>query len=515
MNKLNQIKNLFARLFSIPWYFIVFSAYPIVSLLASNIGQVNVNAAWRSLVVSVVFSGVLFLLAQFILRNVYRAAFLSMLWMVLFFSYGHVYQELLKKWENFNFKPYLLIAWLVLLILFCIWATRPRFTFRDAVLALNVVSLGLMINPMWKINTKVQKGTAQYVPHVVAKNAPLQNLTAPQNPPDVYYFILDMYTRQDLLQKAYHYDNSAFIKDLESRGFYVAQCSQSNYTRTEISLASSLNLAYLQDLDPEFNDPDSISRRTLWDALKHNAVRYELESLGYKTISFPNGFAWSEWDDADVFLKPPLFSSGITEFETLFLQTTLARTFQDYGKLDLDQIDAQNYRDRDFSVFNSMKKIARMRGPKLVYVHLILPHPPFVFGPDGKYTNPADFWDEKKLYPPKPFEQGYTNQVTFLNQKLLEMIDTILSESKTPPIIVLQGDHGPWLQPNPQHFFILNAYYLPNHEDQLYPQMSPVNSFRYIFNTYFGGKYDMLPDITYFSPVPNLYKFSKVPNPCQ
>jgi hypothetical protein len=515
MNKRKQIKNYLARLFSIPWYFIVLSAYPITSLLASNIGQVNVSAAWRSLLVSVLLSAILYLLALLFLRNVYRAAFLTTLWLLLFFSYGHVYQVLIEKWEKVHFQPYLLIGWGILFLLFCIWATRRRFTFRDTVLALNVVSLGLMIQPLWKINSEVQKVAAHDAHYVVAKNAPVQTLTTPPNPPDVYYFILDMYTRQDLLKTAYNYDNSGFIKELESRGFYVAQCSQSNYTRTEISLASSLNLSYLQDLDPKFNDPNSVSRRTLWDALKHNTVRYQLENLGYKTIAFSNGFAWSEIDDADIFLTPPPFSSGMTEFETLFLETTLARTMKDAGWLDPDQIDAQNYRDRDLLVFKSMKRIARMPGSKFVYVHLIMPHPPFVFGPDGKHTNPADFWDEKKLYPPKAFAQGYTNQVTFLNKKLLQMVDTILSESKTPPIIVLQGDHGPWLQPNPQHFYIFNAYYLPDHNDQLYPQISPVNSFRTIFNTYFGGKYDMLPDITYFSPVPKLYQYSEVPNTCK
>ncbi len=512
MNNVKPVMKNLARWFSIPWYFIVFSAYPVLALLAFNVGQVKTSSGWRPLLVSVLIGGLFFLLLRWILTDTYRAAFLSTLWLALFFSYGHVYLKLIDKWENINITPYLLIAWLIFAVLFYFWATRPRFTFRDSVLALNVVSLGLVITSLVQISSGVQKGG---VHRLAAKNPPVQDLVLPQNPPDVYYFILDMYTREDLLKTAYGYDNSGFIHDLESRGFYVAQCSQSNYTRTEISLTSSLNLAYLQDLDPKFNDPNSIARGTLWDALKHNTVRYELENLGYKTISFANGFAWSEWDDVNAFLTPPPFSSGMTEFETLFMQTTLARTSQDFGWLDLDQIDGQNFRDRDMLVFNSMKNIARMSGPKFVYVHMIMPHPPFVFGPDGTHTNPADFWNDKKQYPAKTFGLGYTNQLTFLNHKLLDMIDTIQSESKTPPIIVLQGDHGPWLQPNPQHFFILNAYDLPGHTDQLYPKISPVNSFRYIFNTYFGGKYDMLPDITYYSPVPKLYNYSVVPNPCE
>src|SRR5512133_2753253 len=141
---MKQIKNFIAILgkwFSIPWYFIVFSAYPVLALLASNIGQVMIQAAWRPLLISILLGGLLSLILWLILRDVYRAAFLTTLWMALFFSYGHVYLTLLKKWEKINFSPYLLITWLVLAILFYIWATRPQFTFKDAVLALNVVSL--------------------------------------------------------------------------------------------------------------------------------------------------------------------------------------------------------------------------------------------------------------------------------------------------------------------------------------------------------------------------------------
>jgi hypothetical protein len=495
--------------FSIPWYPFAVSIYPVLALLAANVGEVKLEAAGRPIIVCLVITGILFVLLKLIFRDWNRAAFLSALWLTLFFSFGHVHIQLTEKLTGFDFTGWLLIAWLLLAVVAVLWAKWRS----PSPAALNVIALGLVITALSQIGPELNL-RGGYTARVAAENAPLQNLTGLQNPPDIYYFILDMYTRADLLKSSYSYDNRSFLNALETRGFYVAECSQSNYTRTEISLVSSLNLSYLQDLDPKFNDPDSIARRHLWDALKHNTVRYQLESMGYKTISFANGFPWSELEDADVFFTPPPFSSGITEFETLFIQTTFARNLQDIGWLDLDQISGQNFRDRDLLVFNSMRNVARMPGPKYVHVHLILPHPPFVFGPDGEYTDPASFWNEKKRYPAAKFELGYTNQLTFLNRKLLEAIDTIFSESKTAPIIILQGDHGPWLQPNPQHFFILNAYYLPGSKTELYPTISPVNSFRVVFNDYFGGKYDMLADKSYFSPVPKLYDFSEVPYPC-
>ena len=511
MSKFKKLKKTLRGWFSHPWYPFVFSAYPVLALLAYNVGQVKLEAGWRALLIAILFGVSLFFLLRWVLRDQYRAAFLSMLWMMLFFSYGHIHISLVEKWEDVNFTPWMLGGWLALAILAAVWATRPKLSFAASVPPLNVIALGLVVVTVGQISSGVQKGNGH---RLGSDNAPVQALTLPQDPPDIYYFILDMYTREDLMKSAYGYDNSGFLKELEARGFYVAQCSQSNYTRTELSLASSLNMSYLQGLDAKFV-PENIGRLRLWDALKHNAVRYNLEQMGYTTISYANGFAWSELDDADVFLTPPPFSSGMTEFETLFLQTTLLGEAQKLGWFNADQIMAQNFRDRDMLVFHSMDNVVNMPGPKFVYVHLIMPHPPFVFGPNGEYTNPAAFWNEKKNYPPDKLAEGYTNQVTFLNQKMLGMLDTILADSKTPPIIILQGDHGPWSQPNPQHFYILNAYHLPRGNDELYPTVSPVNTFRLVFNNYFGGTYEKLEDVSYYSPVPKLYNFTKVAYPCQ
>ena len=507
MNNLKQLKKILNRWFSVPWYPILFGAYPVLALLAFNAGQVKVEAGWRPLLVCVVIAVILFFLLKLILRDWQRAAFLSTLWMALLFSYGHIHILLTEKLKDFEFTPWLLLAWFVLAILAAVWAIRKP---PSSALALNVIVLGLVISVLVQINPNVQGRGAH---SLGAENAPVQDLERPQNPPDVYYFILDSYGRADILEQAYGYDNSAFIEGLRARGFYVAECSQSNYVRTEISVASSLNMSYLQGLDPAFV-PDSTRRRVLWDSFKHNAARYNFENMGYKTIAFATGFAWNELEDADVFYTPPPFSAGMTEFEVLFMQTTLAREAQELGWVDADEIMGQNFRDRTLLVFNRMDKVARMPEPTFAFVHVISPHPPFVFGPNGEPTYPADFWNEDREYPADLYAKGYQNQLTFLNKKVLDAMDTLISESNTPPIIILQGDHGPWLQPKNKRFWILNAYYLPENMDQLYPTISPVNTFRLVFNSYFGGNYDMLDDVTYFSPVPKLYEFSEVPYPC-
>jgi hypothetical protein len=243
-------------------------------------------------------------------------------------------------------------------------------------------------------------------------------------------------------------------------------------------------------------------------------VRYNFESLGYEIVTAETEFAWLNEPDADHYLSPPPISSGMTEFEGLFMRTTLARYAQEWGWVDPDALLGVTARDRFNTVFNNIDDIARMPEPTFSYLHLVSPHPPFVFDPEGNPTYPADFWNDQRLYPAKLYQKGYVDQARFLNKKMLQAVDTILAESDVPPIIIIQGDHGPWLQPKSKRMLILNAMYFPGHKDKLYPEITPVNTFRLVFNTYFGGKYDILEDVSYFSPVPKLYDFSEVPGSC-
>ncbi|MCJ7435088.1 MAG: LTA synthase family protein, partial [Anaerolineales bacterium] len=461
------MKNFLSRLFAVPWYPLVFSAYPVLALLASNIGQVKASASLRLLLISGGSAGILFVLLYFIFKNWHRAGFLLTLLLALFFSYGHLYIVLAEKYPDFNLSPWMLIAWTDLAVgaLFWAWKQTPSAS------GLNVIALGLVTVSLVQVNSMSEPQSAHALG---AEYAPVESdLVRPENPPDVYYFILDSYGREDLLQQAYGYDNSEFVSELEKRGFYVPKCSQSNYIHTTLSLGSSLNMQYLPALSNSFNKPESTSQIVLWDSLKHSAARFNFESMGYETVNFATSFAWNELYDADHFISPPPISSGMTEFEVLFLRTTLARYAENLGWMDPNAVLGENFRDRFKNIFNNMDMIAKMPQPTFSYIHVISPHPPFVFDPEGNPTNPLDFLDKQPEYPPDLYAKGYQNQLTYLNKSVLIAVDTILANSKTPPIIIFQGDHGPWLQPQAKRLWIFNAYYFPGHKDVLYPTISP------------------------------------------
>jgi hypothetical protein len=74
---------------------------------------------------------------------------------------------------------------------------------------------------------------------------------------------------------------------------------------------------------------------------------------------------------------------------------------------------------------------------------------------------------------------------------------SIIKQSTVPPIIVIQADHGfPEDTTRPR---ILNPYFLPGAEPGLVSdRITPVNTFRTIFNNYFGQNFPILVDRSFF-----------------
>jgi hypothetical protein len=99
------------------------------------------------------------------------------------------------------------------------------------------------------------------------------------------------------------------------------------------------------------------------------------------------------------------------------------------------------------------------------------------------------------------------------------VIDTLIESADVPPVIIVQGDHGPLpdLTENPaERLPILNAYYLPDvpMADVLYPSISPVNSFRVVLSSYFEQNLPLLEDRSYFGPEDDRNANQLIPNTC-
>jgi hypothetical protein len=389
-------------------------------------------------------------------------------------------------------------------------ATRPKVRYEAWTSPLNVAALALVVFPLGQIVWyQVEVLNA---PRVSA--APSVQVSGTR--PDIYYIILDSYTRADTLQTAYRFDNSDFSGGLEALGFETPECTMSNYVRTELSLASSLNMDYLPALDERIT-PDSTARSPLWSLIRNSAVLDYVKGQGYETVAFATGFPWSEWDHADLYLEASPLRGGLTEFEGLVLGTTAFRITEDEGLVDTKLTTFNRYRERTQFVLDTLPTLAErdLGAPKFIFAHLIIPHPPFVFTEDGSRSDSLSFLNEKDQYPSDKYAKGYVMQLQFINREMTRIVQEIIANSKTPPVIIIQGDHGPWLQPKERRLTILNVYYLPGHPNAVSQSITPVNTFRTVFNLYLGGEFKLLPNQSYFSPVPSHFDFELIPNQCK
>ncbi|GAB4545975.1 MAG: hypothetical protein Fur002_20630 [Anaerolineales bacterium] len=487
--------------FSLPLYPLYFALYMSVSLLAYNLGELYPPAALRSVLIAALAALALTALFTRLYQEPHRAAFAAGGWMFLLLSYGHI--QIL-----FRLGAWLLWVWLAALLFWAWIGFRWKGSPRVLTLALNVLWLAMLASPLLTTGQFLLRERQLLAAEILPANAEQLSPSVGGEPPDIYYIILDSYARADSLQTVYGFDNSPFLNEMKSLGFYAATCSQSNYDSTELSLSSSLNFDYLQNLAPRVEG--GRDKQPLWALIQNNAAQRLLKQAGYETVSFATGFTWSELRDSDEYLAPPLGFHQLNEFEVLFLDTTLAQAFQPAYK----EQEFSRYRERTQFVLKELPQWAKRKGAQFFFVHLLDPHPPFVFDENGAtlgvgvYTNSTGYLAEV-AYP-----QGYLNEVKFLNAQLPNLIRAIQANSSTPPVIVIQGDHGMWFQPPRFLTTNLNLYYFPQHEDALYPNVTPVNTFRLIFNEYLGANFPLLQDAAYDS-AESYYDFTLIPNECQ
>ncbi len=336
--------------------------------------------------------------------------------------------------------------------------------------------------------------------------------------PDIYYIILDGYARSDVLRELFDFDNEPFLDRLEQKGFYVARQSTSNYCQTPLSLSSSLNLEYLDDLIKGLGT----SQTDLHELIDRNNLAATLRQLGYQFTTFATGFDPTDVSDSDRYLSPYLH---LTEFQRLLIDRSVLWAF-------LPETDSRDLftqaRERILFLLDQLPRIAADPHPTFTLAHVVCPHPPFVFGPDGEDISHRDdryyLGDGNKFngmaIKPEIYVNGYRGQVNFINRRIEEVIDQILAGSKEPPIVILQSDHGSGLRLNMQskektdlheRMSILNAYYFPDRDyRELYQQISPVNSMRVMLNTFFGARLKLLPDKSYYSTWSEPYEFMDV-----
>lgn len=369
--------------------------------------------------------------------------------------------------------------------------------------------------------------------HDLAYKGPQTSLpepaATPGAKPNVYYLLFDRYANATTLKRDYKYDNSTFLDSLKQQGLVVRDDAYANYPFTMQSVSSTLAANYHADIAKQFkNDATGFQtafpyRKLLdnapvtkafqangynynqvsswWDFTRDNPSANTNPSKSFRLRMFGKNF-WATDLQRDIINKSilsPFLLKGITVGKTTVVQ------------YQLDRNPTQNF----YAEMHALKTIANHSAsqtkPQFTFAHILSPHDPYIFDAAGN----------KPTYDSNRTDDGidetvkYTNQVTFLNTQIQQLVATIRTKDPTA-VIVMQADEGPYpkqfrgtltpanyydpinlpIDQQRQKFSVLAAYYMPNVDEATVKTgiAASVNSFSFVLNQYLGYNLATLPD---------------------
>jgi hypothetical protein len=499
---------------------LLFAAFPVLYLFQLNLEEgVTFDDLIGPLVFVLIATAALFVVLWGIWRDWRRAGLLSSMLVLLVLSFGHVV-KVVEELQDFldpasgllaaDPEPYVLAVWGVLAIASLLITLRVGGRLPGITRALNVIAAALVLMnlvPIVARETTAAAGSGE--PEAQPPPAAVSSLdpgTATRLP-DIYYLIFDRYADAEILRERFGYNNSPFLSWLESHGFHLPPRSTVNFPRTHLSLASSLNMGYLDDLARSVAETEQ--SESVLSRLNRFAVARLLKALGYRYAQM--GSWWGPTQEDPLADNQYRFES-LTEFATALYETTVIPAVAErLGMLETLDPRWTEWARRKWQ-FDTLAKTRELPGPKFVFGHLLTPHPPYVTDRNGDFVvrERDTGWSQ---------ERRYVEQVIYTNKEIKELVAYLLAVPSTErPIIILQADEGPhpvsqdeirsfdWttatLDELEMKFKLFAAFYLPGiSEDevrrQIHSTFTPVNTFRVIFNLYHGGNFRLLPNRNY------------------
>jgi hypothetical protein len=373
----------------------------------------------------------------------------------------------------------------------------------------------------------------QWTYHPTA-SLPAKPAAEPADKPNVYYLLFDRYASSDTLRDVYGFDNTQMTAFFRDQGFVNREPAYANYPFTQHSISSTFSMGYLSDLEERFKgDAGKFQTAFPYRSIISDppiAQVFKRHGYGYNQVS-----SW--WDfsrvgvkaDSDPVKSFRLRILGMTFWLTdlqrdIFYKSAFSPILQKgisiggvaLVKYDQDRNPRQNFQDQIAAVQDIArnKNAGNRTQPQFTFAHILAPHDPYLFKADG---SDADYNGDRT---DQDIDENikYSNQLTYANTRIREMIGTIRQQDPGA-IIVFQPDEGPYpkefrgkLTPDnyfdpknlnetslKQKFGITASYYMPGIDTTEVQRelTSSVNAFPFIFNRYFGYDIGYLPECNF------------------
>ena len=481
--------------------------FPCVFLYARNASEIPADSMIPFLVVFSLNALLFFGISAIFFHNVSQAAFFSDLAMLVVINFCLMAVHL-KNVLPFLRDRYLLILFAALLLGLFLLLIRKKPDLRTGCL-LVLIAFGSMIfiNTIQAIpailsSHEVQQEMMRGVPDDPDAKAPQEPITFTGEQPNVYYFLFDEYGGYDNLLHYYDFDNSAFLEELQNRGFSVSLHSHNTEAvATDTIVPNLLNLDYVVKVEES----------------GHKKAQYRRSCLLYQMFA-DNGYQINLINHVDYLgtggchvLTSNQTRRTISEY---LMRNSLYHKFPAFRRL-LDQFFVADYGDNyRASLDNALEAELNcwqeaQDGPTLTVGYVQCPHSRTMVGPNGENLPFSTGWNWRD-------HSLYLGQVEFMNKHILKLVDTI-QEHDPNALIFLQSDHGnryaihmvqvgewPDYDPHEENQYmqnILNCVYYQGESFDIEGETG-INTMRKVFSQVLGAN---LPPITPVQDYSNNY----------
>jgi hypothetical protein len=334
--------------------------------------------------------------------------------------------------------------------------------------------------------------------------------------PDIYLLVLDEYAHSAVLRELFEFDNRMFEDSLRQLGFTIPRLVRSNYVHTLLSLPSLLNFSHLTELTAEVGSRTTDATLPNY-LLENNRTVSFLKQQGYRFLFFPsqwwpstNHNAHADWEFQAWNGFDPGRDATRSDLRRSLIRTTALTFVMRDDAWDTDYIRR---------TLSALERVPERPEPTFVFAHIVSPHWPYVFKADCRPSGRTQVAGRAGR------QRAYTEQLQCLNRLVLHTVSAILQRSTTPPVILLQGDHGTNLlrysdassaeavtaTQASERFGAFGAYYLPGTGRTLFADtVTVVNVLQKVLSHYNGAEVPPSPDDLYVSLERTPYEFAAV-----
>ena len=476
------------RILASDWYFLFVPIFFVTHGYLENVRLIPFRELAFLFGILLVFSLLLYWLFRALLKSGQKSALFTFLFLLITLFFG-VVQDFAERQLGASFFSSIrflsLLTFAVLITSFFL-IRKSRSDFKRIPIYLNLLFAIYIMVDLFAIANKLQKHDKieNAIFNAPIKISPCDSCTKPP----VYLVVLDEYSGTSSLKKYFNYDNTGFEDSLKQLGFHVVHQSNSNYYYTVYSMASMLNLDYINEFKRHgVNDDEGYHKSLLM--IKHNLAIQQFVREGYQI----KNYSYFELEGFPTLYKNDYLPGRINLIihKTMYIRL-LGQALNKMG-MGRPLVFAAGDWEEEY-IKNNDDMMERVLGeqadsiPSFTYVHLMMPHEPFSFNSAGERTQK---WVRSSSHSADEVDAAYLQYLIYTNKKIFQFIQQLQANTHGKAVIMLMSDHAyrGFDRKGDMNLLYsnLNAVYLPGKQYEHFSDgTTNVNQFRILFSALFN-----------------------------